>query len=244
MPEIPSNVTMLSPLIVGSGVAIALAVWLALSRVPHPYGARTHRMTPPDVGAGLFLAGWFLIALALAVRDQFHANPHTVLPSLQLGFAILLPLAIGSGLVIGSSKIKFLLDHVPQHWLVGIQFYRTIGLVFLWLYGKGLLPEQFAVPAGYGDLIIGLTAPLVAFAVLMRATGARPLAVIWNLLGILDLAVAVGMGVLSAPGPFRHVFTEPTTELLSVFPLVLIPTFVVPLSVLLHLASLRRLWNT
>jgi hypothetical protein len=52
------------------------------------------------------------------------------------------------------------------------------------------------------------------------------------------------MGVLSAPGPFRHVFTEPTTELLSVFPLVLIPTFVVPLSVLLHLASLRRLWNT
>lgn len=244
MPEIPSIVTMLSPFIVGSGAAIALAVWLTLYRVPQPNGARARQMTPAVVGAGLFLAGWLLLALMLAVRDQFHANPRAVLPGMRLGVVILLPLLIGYGLAVGSSKTRALLDHVPQHWLIGVQLYRIIGLVFLWLYGKGLLPAQFAVPAGYGDLFIGLTAPLVAFAMLKQSPGARSLAVIWNLFGILDLVVALSMGVLSAPGPFRHFFTEPTAELLTLFPLVLIPAFAVPLSVLLHLLSLRRLFNT
>jgi len=230
---------MLPALVVGTGITIALSVWATLYRVPHPYGARARQMTVPVVGAGLFLAGWYALALLLAVRGAFHGDVHAAVP--PVAFGVLLPLAIGYTLALGSSTFRKRLDHVPQHWLIGIQLYRTFGLVFLWLYGKALLPGQFAIPAGYGDLFVGLTAPLVAYAYFKRTAGARPLAIAWNLFGILDLIVAVGMGVLSGPGPLQLFVTDPSTERLTLFPLVLIPVFAVPLSVLLHLFSLRRL---
>lgn len=235
----PSVLNILPPLVVGLGITIALSVWVTLYRVPQPYGARARQMTPTVIGAGVVLAGWYFLALLLAVRGAFHGDVNSAIP--PIAFGVLLPLVIGYSLAFGSSTFREILDRVPQHWLIGIQLYRTFGIVFLWLYGKDLLPGQFAVPAGYGDLFVGLTAPLVAYVYFKQTAGARSFAITWNLFGILDLIVAVGMGVLSAPGPFQHFFTEPSTERLTLFPLVLVPTFAVPLSVLLHLVSLRRL---
>ena len=75
------------------------------------------------------------------------------------------------------------------------------------------------MPAGWGDIAIGLTAPLVALALVRRLPGAVPLAILWNVLGLLDLIVAVGMA----------------TGLLA--PLL----FGVPVAVLLHVLALGRL---
>jgi hypothetical protein len=61
--------------------------------------------------------------------------------------------------------------------------------------------------------------------------------VVWNLLGILDLVVAVGMGALSSgflPGLGGNV----TTAAMAQLPLVLIPAYRVPLFVMLHVAVL------
>jgi hypothetical protein len=48
----------------------------------------------------------------------------------------------------------------PPPWLIGIQLYRVLGLNFLVLYALGRLPAEFALPAGVGDVIVGLAAPL------------------------------------------------------------------------------------
>ena len=66
---------------------------------------------------------------------------------------------------------------------------------------------------------------------------------IWNMLGILDLVVAVGMGGLSA---FLGIgISGPVTSFpMARMPLVLIPAFLVPLFVILHIVALvqsRRL---
>jgi hypothetical protein len=63
----------------------------------------------------------------------------------------------------------------------------------------------------------------------------------WNLLGIADLIVAVSTGFLTAPSAFQMFAFEPPNELISMFPLVLIPTFLVPLAILLHVISLIQL---
>lgn len=235
----PAVLDILPPLIVGLGITIALSVWVTIYRVPRLYGVQARRMTPSVIGAGVFLAGWFSLSLLLAVRDVFHGDVNSAIP--PIAFGVLLPLVIGYSLAFGSSGFRKILDRVPQHWLIGIQLYRTFGVVFLWLYGKALLPGQFAIPAGFGDIFVGVTAPVVAYVYFKQTVGARSLAIAWNVFGILDLLVAVGMGVLSAPGPLQLFFTEPSTERMTHFPLVLIPTFAVPLSMLLHLFSLRRL---
>ena len=56
--------------------------------------------------------------------------------------------------------------------------------------------------------------------------------------GIADLTVAVGTGFLTSPSALQPVVFNAPNELISVLPLVLIPTFLVPLSILLHLTSI------
>lgn len=127
--------------------------------------------------------------------------------------------------------------------LSGVQVYRVIGLVFVILLGQGQLPAHFALPAGWGDVAVGLFAPLVALGLVRNVRGSRVLAMAWNGFGLLDLVVAVGMGTgYLAPflvpdlGP-----RVPPAAAMGVFPLILVPTFGVPVSVLLHLIAMTRL---
>jgi hypothetical protein len=132
-------------------------------------------------------------------------------------------------------------DAIPAESLISVQIFRLIGGIFLPLYAIGSLPRQFALPAGWGDVAVGLLAPLVALAVRNQARGARPLALGWNLFGFVDLLVAVGMGtgyLLLAVQPGLHV--PPSAPAMTFFPLVLIPTFAVPLGFILHIYSIRR----
>jgi hypothetical protein len=63
----------------------------------------------------------------------------------------------------------------------------------------------------------------------------------WNLFGHTDLVVAMTAGFLTSPSPFQLFAFDLPNELISEFPLVLVPVFLVPVSVLLHLASLTKL---
>jgi hypothetical protein len=63
----------------------------------------------------------------------------------------------------------------------------------------------------------------------------------WNILGLTDLVVAVATGFLSAPTPFQLLSFDSPNQLMGMFPAVLIPTFAVPLSIVLHIASLKKL---
>jgi hypothetical protein len=64
--------------------------------------------------------------------------------------------------------------------------------------------------------------------------------VLWNVLGILDLVNAVLIGALSTPGPLQVIVTAVRSPI-GTYPLVMIPAFGVPSSLLLHALSLRQL---
>lgn len=121
--------------------------------------------------------------------------------------------------------------------VTGIQAWRFAGLGFLALYTYGVLPARFAWPAGLGDMAIGLTAPWLVLALIcVPGFAASRLFVVWNLLGVLDLVVAVGTGgIVSALA--TGVAGEITTAPMAQLPLVLIPAFLVPFFVMLHLTA-------
>src|SRR5438094_222669 len=96
-------------------------------------------------------------------------------------------------------------------------------------------------PAGASLGGLAAAALPVAAAYLTGRSWSRTLAVAFNLLGIADLVVAIGTGFLASPSPFRLFFSQPSTSLMTVLPLVLIPTFLVPFWILVHAASLRAL---
>ncbi|MBO0703167.1 MAG: hypothetical protein J2P38_09565, partial [Candidatus Dormibacteraeota bacterium] len=121
--------------------------------------------------------------------------------------------------------------------LIAVQTYRLVGGSFLLLFAVHRLPALFAILAGGGDLLVGAFAWSAANAV---RDGRLRRGVIWNLLGLLDLVVAISLGVAFSP-QFHLSPDGVTTAALTVLPNVLVPAFLVPVSILLHVASLRTL---
>jgi hypothetical protein len=239
--EVPMAIPTYLPYFVLSGTAISVAAILyglhrALAKAGWPGPERTRAVRI----AALILLGWFVAALALG-SSAYAPGPDGV-PTIQYG--IVLPILIGGLLIWRSSTVARIIDAVPQPWLVGVQLYRALGVIFLILYASGRLPGLFAWPAGVGDIAIGLAAPIVGAAYARSPRDAWWLVWAWNVLGILDLIVAVTTGFLTSPSRFQPFVVEPQNELMTILPMVLIPTYLVPLSILLHLASLAKLRQT
>ena len=111
--------------------------------------------------ATITIVGWFILSIALGFVDAYRTAADR-LPTIQYG--ILVPILFGGLLIWRSPRLARIIDAVPQHWLVGVQLYRTLGVIFLILYAAGKLPGLFAWPAGLGDVLVGVLAPVVAIA--------------------------------------------------------------------------------
>lgn len=237
IPTIPGYITFI---VIATNLIIAVALWRVLCL------AATRTDLPPKaqravrIGSALFLGAWLgadlLLASApssLSGRDRSLINP--LIPILNI-----VPIAIALLSLWRSSSLRRVVSAVPLPTVHGLQVYRAIGFTFLVLLALGQIPAHFALPAGWGDITIGLAAPLVALALARGVPGAGTLAVSWNVFGLLDLAVAVGMGT-GLLSPILIGTRVPPAAALGVFPMILVPTFAVPVSVLLHLTGLVRL---
>lgn len=180
---------------------------------------------------------WFSAVLLLGKRGFFAADL-LFAPNIILGFLFLF---IVLKKAYESKVIENIIDKIPIPFIVGIQTYRIVGYGFFVLYGLGLLPAAFAFPSGIGDILVGIAAIFVAAIYFFKKQYPRRLAIIWNKVGIGDLVIAIGVGIFAYPRPIQVLPTEVSTELLSLYPLVIIPLFAVPLATLLHFLSIRSL---
>jgi len=218
--------------IVATSIAVPIVAWLAFQRVAR---RSAQALVAPSF---LVVAVWLIAAFTLSARGFFLGSGSESVP--RIAFAVI-PLAVGYLGYRMLRSVRAVVDEIPMQWMIGLQLYRALGVVFLVEWMLGALPGAFALPAGIGDVAIGLAAPWVAARVKARAPRAREAAILWNVLGIADLVVAVTMGVLTTPGPL-HLFAldAPNVGIITL-PLVLIPTIAVPFSILLHLFGLHRL---
>ena len=119
--------------------------------------------------------------------------------------------------------------------LIAVQTYRIGGIAFLWAMTQGMLDPAFAIPAGVGDILIGVTAIPFAIFLWKGYSWSKYAVVVWSVLGIADLVNAVTLGVITNPD-FR-------TSTMTTFPWILVPTVAVPLALALHGITLYRLRN-
>ena len=183
-----------------------------------------------------FFAAWLALVLILGARGAFVGQPGA--PPLALLIGLVGPLTL---FLVGYQTVRPFRDFVLSadlRIIVGMQAWRWAGFGFLTLYTYRVLPGIFAWPAGVGDMLVGITAVTVLASLLRNpAFAGSKRFVLWNLLGILDLAVAVSIGALVpliAPNLYGTVTTSPMSQL----PLVLIPAFLVPTFLMLHLTAL------
>jgi hypothetical protein len=175
---------------------------------------------------------WFLFSLTASALHLFETAPGQ--PPLRFGLAVLIPIVI---FVVWSATLQsfrqFLLSLNPRT-LTNVQSWRIAGFVFLVLYAYNILPGQLALPAGWGDIVIGATAPLVALK--LADPRHRKSFIFWQLLGITDLVMAVGNGVTTQLINPHGI----STSAMTVLPMSLIPTFAVPLFLILHFICIAQ----
>jgi hypothetical protein len=216
--------------------AIALGlIWMGAARMEGP--AQSRYATAGALSA--VLIAWLTVAQYLGSINAYFATGENAVPTVLFG--LLIPLIIAAIGLRLSRSIASLAAAIPLHWLVAAQIYRIGGGIFLVLWADGRLPWQFALPAGIGDVMTGCLAVGMAVLLAQKAPGALRAAYGWCLFGIADLVVAVTMGAMTSPGR-AHLFAFDAPNLLiSSHPLVMVPTFAVPLALMLHGLVLWRL---
>jgi hypothetical protein len=223
------NATLLVVLIVVPAVTVVFALFLVMWRE-----RTTPRTAAVAIVSGVVLAAW-LVGTSKAALSGLYLPPTSGPP--PVGVQLTVALAGLTLCLAASPSLRSLLTN--QQNLIRLNVWRLVGGVFVALMFTRQVPALWALPAGLGDVAIGATAFWVAGR--LDEPGGVRRAVIFNVLGLLDLVVAVGLGMTISPGPTQLFHLMPSGEVLTHFPLVLVPTFLVPLAVMVHVVSLRQL---
>ncbi|TAJ10612.1 MAG: hypothetical protein EPO61_02030 [Nitrospirae bacterium] len=134
------------------------------------------------------------------------------------------------------------LAQMPQLYLVGLQCFRIpVELMMAELAAQNLLAVEMTFYGRNFDVLTGVTA--VILAIWVHRDGEEPMRHIligWNLMGLSFLTAALAHGLLSVPYPFQLLHLSVPTFVIASFPLVWLPTVLVPIAYLLHFVSLKR----
>lgn len=220
-------------LVMAGAIGIPAATSAVLYRGAITAGLGRRAATAVTATAAVLLGGWVVVSGLLAGAGVYSLDPGESVPWFLVAVGgTLISLLLATRIPIVS---RILAEPGTPARLALPHTLRVVGVLFLIAMAQGHLPAAFALPAGLGDIAIGLAAPFVALR-LARNTG-RAAAVRFNVLGILDLVAAGIIGFLL----LGIIEVTPSTAPLTLLPLALIPTTAVPLTVALHIVSLRRL---
>lgn len=187
--------------------------------------------------AGLLVV-WFITALSASEMKLFEGGSGRF--GAGVAVAALTPLVVFSLWFAASEEFRNFAFSLSPRVLTSLQAGRIAGFTFVLLEARRVLPAVFALPAGYGDMFIGVTAGFAAWK--LAEPEHRGSFIFWQALGILDLVTAVSLGttagILDPQGPSMTAVT--------VLPLSLIPTFFVPLFMMMHVMCIgqARKWKT
>ena len=214
---------------------IAAATAYALYRGARAAGVDNRVSARIGFGAALLFGGWLTVSSLVAWEGGYRSRlGHGVpwLPVAVFGFFGLL-LALTSVPLIR----RALTAPGAQQRLLSPHSFRAGGIVFVIAMLLGKLPALFAVPAGFGDIAVGMATLWVAHNV-REGSPAKPF--VWfTVLGIADLVSALTLGALT--GFLQIVHVNPPATLNADVPYAIIPTVGVPLLLAMHLTSLRGL---
>ncbi len=183
---------------------------------------------------------WLALLLVLSTSG-FLSNFSTFPPRMMMVLALPLVLLLW---FIFSRHSDQVLTKVPAPWIVNLQGFRVVVELFIWwAYLDHALPIQMTFEGRNFDILVGLTAPLVARLWLKPGNEKPAMVLTWNVLGIIILLNIVVIAVLSMPTPKQYFFNEPANTLVAGFPWVLLPGILVMLAIALHLISIRQVYG-
>ena len=174
---------------------------------------------------------WSAAALTVAGTGLF-----TKLPVFAVQIAIALQMLVLLAVLALAPALREHLLSLNLRALTAFHVWRVLpGSLFLYdYYVLHQLPWSFAVPGGYGDILVALTAIPASW--LAKGSGSsRMLLLAWQSLAFFDLAGVVRAGLVN--GLHNPESMRPLTHL----PLSLLPAMLVPLTFMMHVIAVAQI---
>ena len=235
MPYIPLHISALFiALVFGIAFLIIIAVQACGKRLNLPFEETRNNISATII----VLLVWLMFTLIIGVSG--YLNDFTGMPPKLL--LIIVPPLVFILVIFMSKQFHELSAPLDNFWFIYPQSFRILMEFILWLlFRYKIIPVQMTFEGYNFDIIIGLTAPIIAYYCFNRKVWSPKIALVWNFVGLALLINVVVISILSTPYPFRKFMNEPANIIAFHFPFVWLPAVVVPFALLLHLLSIRRL---
>ena len=189
------------------------------------------------VAAG-FVFGWlaYLVILTFTgVLKDLNLPP-------KFPLFIFAPLVIGFIVFYRRSINSAVVKAIPDVWPIYFQSFRiAVEFLLLYTFYAGIIPESATFEGLNFDVLMGISAPFVAYFV-VRKNGSRSLQYFWNLLGI---AMVLFVGYIIATSMYFPQNWGSEIPLVSFefidMPYLLLAGFLAPLAIFMHVVSLVKL---
>lgn len=220
LPQLPLYISLLF------GLTTLLTVWFFYRASQRSITVLIVLLAWMAVQAGLGLTGFYQKTDAVPPRFALLAGP---------------PLLLISVLFLTRRGRRFL-DMLQPDWLTLLHSVRIpVELVLLWLFIHKAVPQAMTFEGRNFDILSGLTAPVVYYLGFVNKRLSRTGLLVWNVLGLGLLLNIVVTAALAAPSPFQQIAFDQPNIAIQYFPFVWLPSVVVPLVLLAHLAAFRLL---
>jgi hypothetical protein len=207
-----------------AGPATLLTYWAAVS-----LGTRRAALKGRE-GAGIrnwlgaVLLAWGVAAFALSYAGAFEPTWQGIPFSWFMAFGV-----VTVGLVaLLIPAYRRAVAAIPQTVLIGAHAFRFVGFIMLPIAAQGFIPAPLR-SAGIGDMLVAAGALVAVYMLWRRLPYARPGAIVWNLLGVTDMALGF-VNLAQNPAPITNQF-----------PFVLLFATLAPVLLLFHAYSLGGL---
>lgn len=191
------------------------------------------------VGVSVVMTVWFAIAYAIGSEELLVNTNRSLFPPVAI--SAIVPVVLFFTVYNISERFRSGVKAQGIKFLTAIQLWRVIGFTFLALYAYDALPALFALPAGFGDVAVGLMALYMLFHVDRNTAFARTSTYVrFHVIGLFDFAVAIGTAALASGAIPALVRDGLTTAPMDVWPLNLFPSFIVPAFMILQIVALLK----
>jgi hypothetical protein len=178
------------------------------------------------VHMGLGLTGFYTDASGLPPRFALLIVPQLLL------FVVLFSTKDGRLFLDGLDIRKLTLLHIVR---------IPVEMALYLLAASKFIPELMTFEGYNFDILSGISAIVVYYFIFIRPIGGKSILLVWNLLCLALVIIIAVLAILSAPTQFQQWAFEQPNIALAYFPFVWLPSIIVPIVLISHLAAIRQL---
>lgn len=231
IPKLPLIIS----LVFGATVILTLILFFVL--IQKSENIETSKKARPII---LLAFVWIVLQSSLSLLNLYNSDFASFPPKIAI-FGIF-PTIILIAFLFFSTRGKAFIDSLPLKYLTFIHIVRIpVEIVLLSLFLNKVVPQLMTFEGRNFDILAGISAPAILYFGIIKGKLNRKILLLWNFVSLGLLLNTVVNAFLSTPSPVQQFAFDQANIAILYFPFSLLPTFIVPIVLFSHLASIKKL---